>query len=65
MLAEFRSSDSLAECLCYLTENPGKRMKMEQNAAKLGREMTWEAVAGKYKTLFQSICGQNIDKAAG
>ena len=56
MLAEFNNSESLADCINYLFQNPYKRLKMEIDIAKTGRTMFWDKVALQYAgVLFKII----------
>lgn len=55
LLAEFNDSDSIAQHIRYVLENPAAKQKMERRTLKLGRTMIWEKVAEAYITLFHSI----------
>ncbi|HWR40681.1 MAG TPA: glycosyltransferase family 4 protein, partial [Patescibacteria group bacterium] len=48
LLAEFRDSDSLADCLKYVLKNPLKKKEMELKTLAVGRLMTWDNVANRY-----------------
>lgn len=52
MLAEFKDSDSLAECICYVLDNPQKKKEMEQKTLNVGRTMMWGNVANQYAKMF-------------
>ena len=55
MLAEFRDSDSLAECMSYVLRNPLRKKEMELKTLAVGRTMTWDNVASRYTKLFIKI----------
>ena len=52
LLAEFRNSDSLAEKLKYVIENPEEKKEMENKTLSLGRTMMWEDIARQYVKMF-------------
>jgi polysaccharide biosynthesis protein PslF len=55
MLADFRDSDSLAECMSYILRNPLRKKEMELKTLAVGRTMTWDNVARSYTKLFIKI----------
>ena len=61
LLAEFRNSESIAECIEYVLDHPDKKEKMERKTYAKGRTMTWANVAGQYQDLFKGILKQNIN----
>jgi len=52
MLAEFRDSESLANCINYILRNPIRKKEMELKTLAVGRTMTWDKVASRYTQLF-------------
>lgn len=50
LLANFRDSDSLAECILELLNNPTKKQEMEALTLKLGQTMKWDEIAIQYAT---------------
>lgn len=60
LFAEFRDSESIADCIEYVINNPDEKKKMELNTFEIGKTMMWENVAGQYKNLFSSILKQNL-----
>ncbi|MCI1956188.1 MAG: glycosyltransferase family 4 protein [Oscillospiraceae bacterium] len=65
MLAKFRDADSLAGCINFLIEHPDERKSMEQKTLRLGREMTWDRVAGRYAETFREVCRSGSEGAGG
>jgi glycosyltransferase involved in cell wall biosynthesis len=55
ILVPFRDSNSIAQVVIYLWENPEKRKEIEKNAYSYGRLMTWPNVALKHLDLFRII----------
>jgi glycosyltransferase involved in cell wall biosynthesis len=55
LLAEFRNSKSIAECIEYVIDHPDKKEKMERKTYAKGRTMTWENVAEQYYELFTDV----------
>ncbi|HHV97596.1 MAG TPA: glycosyltransferase [Clostridiaceae bacterium] len=55
LLAQFKDSKSLAECICYVLEHPEEKEAMEQKTLELGKTMTWENVAKQYAGLFSGL----------
>jgi glycosyltransferase involved in cell wall biosynthesis len=58
LLAEFRSSESLANAIAQLLANPELRRHIEGQAARYGQEMAWSAVAARYRDLFAQVLGR-------
>ena len=48
MLAKFRDSDSLADCISYILHNPVRKREMEYKTMVVGRTMAWDNVASRY-----------------
>lgn len=55
LLAEFNNPDSMADCIKYIIQNPGKKAAMERNTIKIGRTMYWDKVAKRYIEVFLNI----------
>jgi len=58
LLAEFCDSDSLAEQISYVLENPEAKREMERRTLSVGRTMMWGNVANQYTKLFIDIIGK-------
>lgn len=54
-LVPFRDENELARRIGALFQNPEKRDAMSRSAHALGREMTWERVAGAYAEVFREV----------
>ncbi len=59
LLAEFRDSASIADCIEYVLDHPEEKRQMEQKMLELGKTMTWEYVAQQYKALFSDVLTQH------
>lgn len=55
LLAEFNNTDSLADCIKYIIQNPIKKARMERETIKIGRTMYWDKVAQRYIEVFLNI----------
>ena len=55
LLAEFRSADSISNCLLLLLDNPDVRHNLEQRALQYGSEHAWPIVGQRYLDLFQRV----------
>lgn len=65
LLAEFENSDSLANCLNYILQNPDQKTMMEKNTIKLGKTMYWHIVAKHYTDVFlKTITLNKLEKGA-
>lgn len=53
LLAQFRCSASLKECILELLENPKLKQEMEDRTLALGRSMMWSEIAKGYAVLFR------------
>lgn len=62
ILAKFRDSNSLYEAVEFLLDNPTERKVMEKNMSRLGLNMRWPNVAGRYENLFSNIIKDNKRK---
>jgi glycosyltransferase involved in cell wall biosynthesis len=63
LLAEFRDSISIANCIEYVIDHPEEKIQMESKTLKKGETMMWKYVAQQYKDLFFDVLKQ-YDKAA-
>jgi glycosyltransferase involved in cell wall biosynthesis len=54
LLADFRSSKSLAEQLEAVADHPEQQEEMEKRTLKLGKTMYWKQVAQNYLRIFQN-----------
>jgi glycosyltransferase involved in cell wall biosynthesis len=52
VLAEFRNAESLANAIRHILANPDVRHQVEHQAMRYGQEMSWSAVAARYRDLF-------------
>lgn len=59
VLVPFKDSEAIVQSVIELIENPEKRKKIEANAYKYGRLMTWANVSLQHLDLFQSILEPN------
>jgi glycosyltransferase involved in cell wall biosynthesis len=57
LLAEMRSSESIAHCLLLLLDDPDRRREMEQRMAEYGRQDAWPLVGRRYVDLFRRVAG--------
>ena len=55
LLAKFRDSKSIADCIEYVLDNPNEKKKMEQKTLEVGETMMWENVAAEYKKLLAEV----------
>ena len=58
-LIPFRDSNSIAQAVIDLWENPEKRKETEKNAYSYGRLMTWSNVALQHLNLFRALSNRN------
>ena len=64
LLAKFRDSESIAECIEYVIDHPEEKREMERLTLEKGKSMTWASVAQQYKTLFADVLRQHSAKMA-
>ena len=62
LLAEFRSSESIARCIEYVVDHPDEKLQMERKTLETGKTMMWENVAKQYEALFINVLQQNKNK---
>jgi len=55
VLADFADAASLEKALLLLLDHRDTRFLMEKKMALFGQDMTWTAVAGRYKKLFSQV----------
>jgi len=55
LLAEFRSGESIANCINQILGTPGLKEHMQEQAYAYGREMSWTRVAERYDALFREV----------
>lgn len=55
LLAEFRSGDSIANCVNQILGTPGLKEHMQDQAYAYGREMSWARVAERYDDLIRQV----------
>lgn len=58
LLAEFRNSDSIANCIEYVLDHPEEKKEMERLTSEMGKTMMWDQVAEQYKNLFANTLQQ-------
>jgi glycosyltransferase involved in cell wall biosynthesis len=63
LLAEFRSAESIANCINQILGTPGLKEHLQEQAYAYGREMSWTRVAERYNELFCEVAG--IEHAGG
>jgi glycosyltransferase involved in cell wall biosynthesis len=62
LLAEFRSADSLAQCLLLMLNEPEYRRDMEQRMVAYGGQDAWPLVGRRYVELFRRVVeGKPLD----
>ncbi|HEX6510470.1 MAG TPA: glycosyltransferase family 4 protein [Chloroflexota bacterium] len=62
LLAEFRSSESIAQCLLLLLDDPEYRRGMEQRMAEYGSQDAWPLIGARYVELFQRVvAGESLE----
>ena len=57
LLAEFRSPDSIANCINQILGTPGLQEHLQEQAYAYGREMSWTRVAERYDALIRELAG--------
>jgi glycosyltransferase involved in cell wall biosynthesis len=55
LLAKFRDSESIADCIEYVLDHPWGKAQMEQKTYETGKTMLWNHVAQQYKELFADV----------
>jgi len=55
VLADFGDARSLARAVLRVLNDVALRVRLQEAAARLARDLTWDAVAGRYLSLFRSI----------
>jgi len=58
LLAKFKDSESIADCVEYVLEHPEEKLKMECRALETGKTMMWNQVAQQYGDLFAAVLQQ-------
>ena len=58
LLAEFRNSESIANCIEQVLDHPEEKEQMEQKTLEIGKTMMWEHVAKQYRDLFADVLQQ-------
>lgn len=58
VVADFADVSSLEKAVLSLLDHPDKRIEMEKKMSLFGRDMTWTAVACRYKELFSQVIAQ-------
>ncbi len=64
LLAEFKNSDSIFNCLKYILDNPNEKIRMEKNTIKLGKTMYWNVIAKNYIDMFMKSITVNQEIGA-
>jgi glycosyltransferase involved in cell wall biosynthesis len=57
LLAEFRSAESIANCVLLLLDDPHERREMEHRMAAYGKQDAWPLVGAQYVELFRRVAG--------
>ena len=55
LLAELRNSDSIAQCLLLLLDDPDYRRAMEERTLAYGRNDSWPLIGARYVELFRRV----------
>ena len=58
MLSKFRDSESIAECIKAVLDNPDQKKEMEKKTLAVGQKMSWVTVANQYIQLAKTILEQ-------
>ncbi len=58
IIVPFRNSRAIANAVIDICKNPKKKLKIEREALKFGRMMTWPNVALQHFQLFEKILGR-------
>ena len=58
LLAKFRSTVSLEECILNILRHPEEKAEMEKKTLRLGKTMMWSQVAAKYLSVFRETALQ-------
>jgi glycosyltransferase involved in cell wall biosynthesis len=58
LIAKFRDSESIADCIEFVLDNPGMKAQMEQKTYETGKTMLWNHIAQEYKDLFVDVLQQ-------
>lgn len=53
LLAKFRSSASLSNCILQVVGNPERQAEMERKTLAFGKDMMWSRVADRYLSIFR------------
>lgn len=61
VLAEFRNAESLANAITVILGDPETRHRIEHRAMAYGQEMSWSAVAARYRELLCQILNEGRD----
>jgi glycosyltransferase involved in cell wall biosynthesis len=62
LLSEFRSADSLSNCLLLMLDNPEDRHAWEIATAEYGKRDSWPDVGAQYADLFRRVvCGSSLE----
>jgi len=60
IIVPFRNSRAIANAVIDIYKNPEKKLKIEREALKFGRMMTWTNVALQHFQLFSRVLGRSI-----
>ena len=62
LLAEFRSAESLAQCLLLMLNDPEQRRTMEHRMVEYGGQDAWPRIGERYVDLYRRVVkGQSLD----
>ena len=56
ILAKFKDSASLSDCINYIIEHPEQKKIMEEKTLQVGKNLRWYAVAEHYAQIFYKVC---------
>lgn len=59
LLAKFRDSESIANCIEYVLDHPEEKKQMERMTLETGKTMMWRHVAKQYQKLFVNVLKQH------
>jgi len=66
IIAEFRSSESLANSINFILDSPAEQDSLEKNAYRYGKQMAWPLVGRDFATLLRRVvAGQPVTYDSG
>lgn len=65
LLAQFRDSDSIADCLIQILSSPQLQAQLEERAGQLGKLMSWDYVAEQHLALYCQVAAEKEQYSTG